>query len=126
MFFAWSLLKKLRSIDNAQAKDNWEKDKEFEEIEFGSGLRYGKMAIISAVGVQGITNEDISSQKLTESVSSKLLFVLQRWAVFEDYAKTRKENKDYMIDKGFDLDNYYKGRTINSDIRDFFKPTDPS
>jgi hypothetical protein len=121
MFFAWKLVQKLAQIEQAKKKENWNGQKKFEKMEFGMSLRYGKMAVISAVGVTGVPEADLSYDKINETVSKKLLVVLRRWKAFEDWAKAKKENKDYETDEGFDFDNYYKGKTLNKDIASFFK-----
>jgi hypothetical protein len=30
------------------------------------------------------------------------------------------ENRDYKIDTYFDFDNYYKGKTVDADVKAFF------
>lgn len=84
-------------------------------------LRYGKMAVISAVGVTGVPVKDLVPDKINEAVSKKLLFVLEKWNEFESFAKEKTENKDYFTDEGFDFDNYYKGKILNKNIAEFFK-----
>ncbi len=79
------------------------------------------MAVISAVGVTRIPVNDLSADKINEAVSKKLLFVLEKWKEFEGFAREKTENKDYFIEEGFDFDNYYKGKTLNKDIVEFFK-----
>lgn len=124
MFFAWKLLKKLESIEQAQATKDWKGREEFEQIDIGRSLRYGKLAIISAVGLIDLQEEELSNKKLSDLVSSKLSSTLQKWKAFEDFVKVKSENKDYKTeDEGFDFDNYYKGKTLNSDIKEFFKQT---
>lgn len=121
MFFAWKLFEKLGQIEHAYKKDKWEELEEFKEMGFGMSLRYGKMAVISAVGVTDVPVKDLPPDKINEAVSKKLLFVLGKWKAFEEFAKEKTENKDYATEEGFDFDNYYKGKTLNKDIVDFFK-----
>ena len=49
-----------------------------------------------------------------------------QWKAFEEFAKEKTENKDYITEEGFDFDNYYKGKTLNKDIVDFFKESKQS
>lgn len=121
MFFSWLLLKNLQLIEYRKSRDEWDEQKEFEKIDFGMSLRYGKMAVIAAVGAANITEEDLSNDRITETVSKKLLLVLKKWKGFEDSVKAKAENKDYTTEDGFDFDNYYKGKTLNSDVLGFFR-----
>lgn len=121
MFFAWKLYEKLDKIESADHRKKWKGLEGFQKMKFGVSLRYGKMAVISAVGVTGVPETDLSYDKIDEAVSKKLLFVIGKWKAFEEFAKEKTENKDYIIDEGFDFDNYYKGKTVNKDVVYFFK-----
>jgi hypothetical protein len=43
---------------------------------------------------------------------------LKEWKKFEEYSKSKDANKDHF--QNSDIDNYYKGRNVDSDIKEFF------
>jgi len=109
MLFAYLVLDHLNKIKNDRGK-NW-----------GFGLRYGKMAIISAIGVNEI-KEDITPENIKKLVQKKVKAIKIRWKKFEKWVvKKNKKKKWYFSEMGFDFDNYYKGFSLNSDIKEFFK-----
>ncbi len=89
-----------------------DQDKRFRVPEFGNGLKYGKFAITKAVF-------DISktSERPVEETVDK---VKKRWIDFETTVQNKEVNKGYYID-GFNYDNYYKGKTINIDLVEYFR-----
>lgn len=98
-----------------------ELNQETSKKKWGSGLRYGKMAIIAAAGVvhkdQELTNKNIKTVAL-----DKTRFLKEKWGSFEERVSRKRENRRYKDEKKrFDFDNYYKGATINKDIEEFFK-----
>lgn len=109
MVFSYFILRKLAEIE-----------REGEYKEWGFGLRYGKMAIISAIAISG-SFENISKDSLDDLITKNIDKVHNKWKDFEAWARDKKENKDYLVKKDFDYDNYYKGKTINSDVQEFFK-----
>lgn len=108
MFFAYKVLRNLESLEKTGHK-------------FGASLKYGKMAIIAAIGVQGINNEDINADNIDELAKEKLEKVASMWSGFIDYATKKSENISYVQDNVLDQDVYYKGRTVNNDIKSYFK-----
>jgi hypothetical protein len=121
MFFSWLLLRFLYTLEQRVSKNEWEKLEEFKKLDFGFSLRYGKMAVISAVGLIDTKEEELVNKRIFETAQKSLLSVLEKWKKFEDTVRRKEENKDYMIEGGFDLDNYYKGRTVDSDINEFYQ-----
>jgi len=125
MFFSWLLLEFLHNLEYVKSENSWGKLEKlfgkFEKLDFGMSLRYGKMAVISAVGVTDVKEEELANKRIFETALEKLLSVLERWKKFEDSVRGKAENKDYALEGGFDFDNYYKGKTVDSDIKGFFQ-----
>lgn len=107
MFFAYKLLINLEEVENKTSH------------KFGQSMKYGKMAIISAAGVF-YKNKELDSANLDKSVTEIIKLVSSQWEDFIKYVIAKKGNKSYIIDGSLDYDTYYKGATVNSDIRDFF------
>lgn len=91
---------------------------------YGSGLLYGKYAIISACHTKYEGEEAIL--KAGEIVDS----TLSEWLKFESYVVSLKTNQEYfrkykdengIMQSELNFNNYYKGRTINSDILRYFE-----
>lgn len=108
MFFAYKLFINIEALEKTEHK-------------FGASLKYGKMAIIAAIGAQGINNEDINADNIDEVAKEKLERVESMWSNFIDYTTKKSENSSYVLENVLDQDVYYKGRTVNSDIKSFFK-----
>lgn len=108
MFFAYKLFINIEALEKTEHK-------------FGASLKYGKMAIVAAIGAQGINNEDINVDNIDELAKRKLKKVASVWNNFIDYVTKKSENSSYVLENVLDQDVYYKGRTVNSDIKSFFK-----
>jgi hypothetical protein len=124
MFFSWILLRFLHVIEYAKAREKWESLTEFaKDFDFGSSLRYGKMAVVAAVGtVYTVTEKEISNDNVIETAQKTLAGIFKKWKAFEDWAKLKSENEGFLLETGFDFNFYYKGKTVDSDIKEFFKP----
>jgi hypothetical protein len=92
-----------------KTKDN---DARYSTKKLGFALRYGKYAITSVIFKLNFNNSDIESTM--QEVKSK-------WLNFENYIKTLPHNSDYFGGEDQNFDNYYKGKTINKDLVEFFK-----
>lgn len=117
--FAYKVYEEL-NITQSSFKD----DKENRDgiINYGHSLRYGKFGVISAVMSEysKIKNKDIS-----ETVSD----VLEKWQEFEDAIILKNNNGNYFreikdletgtIRQILNFDGYYKGRTVNQQIKEF-------
>ena len=82
-------------------------------------FKYSRYAVICAVGYKKI---DFSTD-LEQVAYNEINEVMDAWKKFERFIKTngKSHNKIYIVEKGImDLDNYYKGKTVNTDIKDFF------
>jgi len=108
MFFAYKILTFIESMD-----DNL-------RLLFGISLKYGKMSIISAIGSLHAKDEievadvETKSKEFVEEVS-------KMWKDFISYASKNPENKTYINEGILNYDQYYKGGTVNNDIKNFFK-----
>lgn len=100
-----------RMVDALEQKTR-KHDKKFRIDEFGSGLKYGKFAITGAI-FNGLERDGDSD------LASIMKDVLAKWKDFETTVSNFPHNKDY-YDEGFRFDNYYKGKTVNKDLIDYF------
>ena len=105
----YMIFRKISEIKSKEEKDVW-----------GAGLRYGKMAIIAASRYL-LDLEDLSLDNIYEFVDDVVKNLSAEWSKFELQLRNLPSNADYvLLDGGFDFDNYYKGKTINSDIKVYF------
>lgn len=97
-------------------------------INYGHGLRYGKMAIINAITY--ILDEEITKKNIEEFANKYINLVLPLWTAFESFIMQQEYNKDYfnsyLDDNGNEMfeinyNGYYKGRNVNKDVKSFFK-----
>lgn len=106
MFFAYMILKKLYSLT---VTSDW-----------GNGLRYGKMAIVASIGHM-LFGREITIENLFTTIDEMILKAKEEWLTFESSVLSIKENQEtYSDDEGFDFDNYYKGKTVNEDVKKYF------
>lgn len=110
MFFAYKVLINIETVEKTK------------KHKFGPSMKYGKMAIIAAIGTYGIADEDIDVNTIDALAKEKIEQVESLWGDFINYVTKKPENIPYTIDEhSLDLDVYYKGSTVNSDIKSFFK-----
>lgn len=110
MFFAYKVLTSIESL---------EKDRKHK---FGQSMKYGKMAIIAAAGTFTVDEDKIDVTNIDDMANDILLKIESTWNDFLSYIKEQPANDPYAFDDGtLDLDVYYKGRTVNNDIKSFFK-----
>lgn len=108
MFFAYKLLMNIEAMD--------EKEKSI----FGLSIRYGRMAIISAIGALNMDKE-VDTTDIDTKARNRIKEVASEWDNFINYVIKKPGNSFYISEKVLDYDNYYKGSTVNEDIKDFFK-----
>ena len=76
-------------------------------------------------------NEHINPSDFEESIDRELGDVISRWEDFEKFVRTEDTNKYYYFRELYDQQtgektieanwgSYYKGRTLNRDLRQFF------
>lgn len=81
-------------------------------------FKYSRYAVICAVGhIKPNVNKHTSSD-----VEKNIKGVIKKWKEFEKYVVGQKNNVQYYIGntKTIDFDNYYKGKTLNFDLKKFF------
>lgn len=108
MFFAYKILMNIEAMD--------EKEKSI----FGLSIRYGRMAIISAIGALNMDNE-VDTKDIDAEAKRRIKEVASMWGKFINYVIKKTENSLYVSENVLDYDNYYKGGTVNGDIKNFFK-----
>lgn len=125
-FYGFACFEFLNRLQNTFEKSN---NNNFGEINYGNALRYGKYAVVS---VFSRLREQIEPCDSYSTEIEKTTFeILTKWIEFEKYAESQFNNSGYFRKKIDDETNdvrlelnytgYYKGRTINDDLRGFFK-----
>lgn len=109
MFFAYRLLINIEQLEQT--------DKVYK---FGQSVKYGKMAIISAIGILS-KSELIDESKIDQEAQRMIKKASSQWGNFMKYVVGKKDNNSYIIDDNLDYDTYYKGATVNADIKRFFE-----
>lgn len=102
-----------KQIEGLQQKAK-KSDLKYRTNEFGSGLKYGKFAIVGAILIINGLKENAYSNLTTIEDN-----VLAKWKDFETTVSNNEHNADY-YDDGFNFFNYYKGKTINKDLKEYF------
>lgn len=105
---------------------------------YGEGLRYGKYAIVNAVS-RYISDKNFDKTEDTlYSITDK---ILNKWVEFEKLQSKKESNRKYFYEKKEiisennmngkknenkiikkyieDYDNYYKGSTLNNDLKNY-------
>jgi hypothetical protein len=108
MFFAYKILMNIEIMD------------EKEKILFGLGFRYGRIAIISAIGALN-KDKEVDVNNIDTEAKKRIKKVASIWNDFVNYIIKNPENSRYISEGVLDYDNYYKGRTVNNDIKSFFQ-----
>jgi hypothetical protein len=97
----------LQALDDEKAKpskgDRWQQKK------YGQALRYGEYAVVAAC-----VNHGMKSGKPAAEVLAK---VLSQWMRFEASLAKRKANAQYFSGGVLDGNSYYKGSTVNDDLK---------
>lgn len=117
-------------LQEIQKKYDKDINNKFGQAQFGFGLRYGKFALINSI-VNSI-KEEINVENYNSLIEKYSADILQEWIEFEEYVRDKKSNSSYfkkykdpetgqeIVEINFD--NYYKGRTINEDLKSYFNP----
>jgi len=109
MFFVYLLFKYLNKLSRNRRNSNWG----------GTGLKYMQMAIIASIGFIGFELKE-TLDEIEEEIAKRVKKLESKWKAFEKWAKKQKENIEYLEEGILSNDNYYKGKTVNSNIKDFF------
>lgn len=108
----YKIIKIYKAVENLQQNTRNQEEK-YRKKELGSGLSYGKYAMVSVIF------KKLEDQTIDE-ISQSLNEVKEKWKDFETTITNHEHNSDY-FDDGFNFDNYYKGKTINKDLVDYFE-----
>jgi hypothetical protein len=109
MFFAFLLSRQLDKLSRADKKSKWA----------GTGLKYRKMAIIAAIGFIGFKQENTFAE-INKEIEISIKNIEPKWLKFENWTKKQKENSEYLEKGNLNIDNYYKGITLNNNLKRFF------
>lgn len=107
----YKLIKIYNKISSLELSGERDGDRRYQVDAWGNGLKYGQWAITCAV--YNTLGDD-------GSIDNCLNRVKLRWLDFENTILNHEHNRNYFSD-GFDYANYYKGRTIDSDLVDFIR-----
>ncbi|MFC1916440.1 AIPR family protein, partial [Chloroflexota bacterium] len=124
-FFGYTCYEVLNEIEKKFEKDAHNK---FGMVNYGNGIRYGKMAVVSVVSRK--FDDAWRNNELREKAVATVNMCLSNWLDFEsfitkqtynmDYFRTYYDNKSKSLISELDFDNYYKGRNVNKDLEKFF------
>ena len=78
-------------------------------------VTFGKYALLTATAQVGNDKSALATPVL-EQAAKNVRQVLSKWDKFQNYVKSLKTNAKYNRPEGFNLDGYYKGSTVASDI----------
>lgn len=115
MFFAFILLKSLNTFRKSLSKQQRNK--------YGFTMKYGRLSVIAAIGNSYYNSNSITLDKdfiLDYSFPIVSNFI-KIWPKYEKHIIRLTKNSDYFSRSNKDFDNYYKGKTINDDIINYFK-----
>ena len=113
------------ALNNLEKKFYLQPNNPFGMLNYGQALRYGKYAVISVCNA-------ISKDKLPYNAGNLVNEVLSKWLNFESFANSLSSNYPYFsvyIDpsteeqhKQLEYAGYYKGKTLDQNLRRFFFP----
>lgn len=125
-FFAYIVMNKLNEI---QTSFNNQPNNKDGVVNYGYVLRYGKYSIISVISTY--FDNKLKIENYEKFATETLMSILEKWLKFEEYISVQEHNKSYfrkivdpetnIIRQITDYDGYYKGKTINKDLKNFFK-----
>jgi len=124
-YYAYLCHQYLGTLERSMAED---KEDIYGTVNYGQALRYGKYALTSVVARKFF----IDSESLS-NVEAHVSNVIDRWLGFENYVTNKNENYQYFSTfededseytiREYNYDGYYKGRTLNDDLVEFFQLT---
>lgn len=93
---------------------------------YGQAFRYGKYAVTSIT-----VAKHYKEIKSINSIEEHIMSVIDQWLAFEKYVSEKPENRFYFrvyedgetgeITRDYNYDGYYKGRTLNADLLQYFE-----
>jgi len=116
-------------IENEQRTYARDVNNRYGYLNFGNALRYGEMAVVTMACHK--YSDEIEKTEFDNKVSEAVTEYLSRWRDFEKHVAELPRNNDYfrrLIDQEtgevtleLNYDNYYKGRTLNRDLIEYFE-----
>ncbi|MBV7539076.1 AIPR family protein [Duganella sp. sic0402] len=80
-------------------------------------FRYGKYAMLFAISKISILKDE--SAQIKENAKKLAISVVEKWKNFEKSVESKENNVKYKSDETFNFDGYYKGSTVDDDIKSF-------
>lgn len=115
IFFAYRVYSTIKGLERLHNKGKF-----LPYRRLGNAFRYGKFAMVAAIGVnQPKVDPDLI--KLDQDAALLVKKSLTAWAKFEKFSTAGNGNQDYFGHGEKDFDNYYKGSTLNADIKLFWR-----
>jgi hypothetical protein len=108
------LIQIYNQVSNLERQGERDGNRRYQVDVWGNGLKYGQLAITYAI-------YQLSSSD--ENLENCLNTVRSRWLDFETTVVNHEHNQNYYSD-GFDYANYYKGSTIDRDLKDYISNTE--
>lgn len=119
MFLAYCIFKKLTELDKEHRKNSYNVEK------WGNSLRYGKYSVVTAtyqIKESLYKRDKYNSYDEAYALANKLINIaLNKWLDFEKHIVSLDHNKNYFSDESKEYDNYYKGSTVDNDLKAFFE-----
>jgi hypothetical protein len=119
-FLAYMCLRRLNALERANRR---RRDDLEAATSFGQALRYGKFAVVGVCANRGSHTDPFDVDALVDTV-------LGEWASFELAVRDKPDNRSYfplteseqpgLIRQVLNYDGYYKGKTVNRDVREYF------
>ncbi|HHE1264186.1 TPA: AIPR family protein [Vibrio parahaemolyticus] len=109
---AYKIFEELKFIEKRDKKPG----DSFSVSKYGSALRYGKYAVISACYNYSSHPEKSNYKEVVKSV-------LDKWIKFERKVRKKESNKSIFIKGGVvetNMLNYYKSKAVNEDLKEYF------
>jgi len=98
-------------LESKRKEKPQEKGDRYHVAQYGQALRYGLYAVVASA---------VNTHKTAdESAEERISRVLSHWRDFEIWVVKKTSNAVYGSSGSFDFVNYYKGSTINSDVREY-------
>jgi hypothetical protein len=119
-YLAYRCLVELGVLEKAARRD---REDRWGFVAYGRALRYGKFAVVAVCASRWTDTAPEDAPSLVEDV-------LAQWIGFELHARDEAPNSAYFgkftdpetgeVRQELNHDGYYKGRTVNADVRSFF------
>ena len=109
--YSYRIYQGLLELEQKHKKDD------YNSAQWGYAIRYGKFAVIAAFAVAfPYSDADVSKA----SIEINMQKILLQWNKFESHIKEKSENSKYFNTQN-DFDNYYKSKSVDNDIVEYFK-----